>query len=151
MTRTPILNEASPTRNPSGAFQRGSVCLWRWRPSAGQLSGLFLVVPVYVREERESVSVVHPGSEVHDVSWNCLVELDRLLGTGLHGADDPRLVPLRIITQHVLRERCRLLDADAPVTQGTSGTRKEGVGWRVMEIDVEGAWEEELDMPERIA
>src|SRR5262245_6465151 len=99
----------------------------------------------------EPAIVVHPGREVADMNRNRRAQLDVPLDTGAQGLSDPRVVPFRIVVQQIVGQRLRLLNADASVTERASGAREQFVSGRVVEVDVEGVWKHELDIPERVA
>jgi hypothetical protein len=108
------------------------------------------VIPVDIGIQTDRSGVISPGREVDDVNGNRLLELDVPLVASVHRLDDSRLVPLWRTLQHPLGERLGLFNPDAAVAERASGSCKQRIGWRVVEIDVVGVREDELHVSQGV-
>ena len=75
------------------------------------------IVSIDVGLEMQTAVLVDPGCEIDQVHRNRFVEPDVFLNPGVHRLPYALVVPLRGAAQDIPRERLRLFETDATVTE----------------------------------
>ena len=105
-----------------------------------------VVASIQVVGEKELTIAIVRG-EIHDVHRNLFRQIHRpVISAGLHGFAHTIGRPSENEFGHLVR----MFQADTPMTRRTIRVRKERLGWRVVQIDVEVVREHELHETKRV-
>jgi hypothetical protein len=118
--------------------------------SSPQCGGELRVAVVVVAGEFDSAVIADAGGPVEDVDRLGRLQREDLVLAGVDGTLDRRGRPLRLISQEVQGEIEGTFQADAAVAEGTEGLREQFLGGRVVQVDVVGIRQVELDAAQRV-